>query len=147
MHMPIAGDIRRHVYNRRPEPPEVTSERFELTSGERWELPRVAALNPSLSDEERLLDADALLAKSDLELEALGLRNAAASSSFAACWRRRTMRKRCGGGCGSAWPEYVGDVRDAAGVRGADVAGRGAGDRAAVRAARERRSGNVSRRG
>ncbi len=74
MHMPIAGDIRRHVYNRRPEPAAVTSERLELTSGERWELPRVAALNPSLPDEERLLDADALLAKSDLELEALGLK-------------------------------------------------------------------------
>ena len=72
--MPLAGDIRRHLANRTWESTRATPESLSLESGERWELPRVAALNPSLPDEERLLDADALLAKSDLELEALGLK-------------------------------------------------------------------------
>ena len=74
MHMPLAGDIRRHMYESMPKAEPPAAEVLSLTSGERWELPRVAALNPSLSDEARLLDADALLAKSDLELEALGLK-------------------------------------------------------------------------
>ena len=44
-----------------------------LTSGERFDLPRHPHLNPTLSDEERLIHVDEHLAKTDLELEAIGL--------------------------------------------------------------------------